>query len=288
MFGKRFSVSVAVLTGLALTCGPVAAANSIVIDSPENGASISQSTTPTVDFAGSVVFSEPEPTTRTLYLRRLQCPGDGFLSDTSGPDDGNSCVTFPQWLLTPLPPEDDYSDSFPSRAAIQTPLTVDASRNVTGEINIRGNTDTPNWQVFDVEVRIGSITLPRQRFDDNTPQLTSSRTLNVDIDIPERLDKTDVERVEVTVYYQQHVGTWVELDNPESFIHVPAFSDSFNREVQVQIDNQPPSPAELDEAFSNWSMTGTTPAIGDHSVTATAVQGGTIRATATHQFSVVS
>ncbi|HVM11557.1 MAG TPA: hypothetical protein VM638_03650 [Actinomycetota bacterium] len=271
------------------------AVDEISITTPAEGATISRSATPAMTLSGGVAFEEPVPTTRTLYLRWNGTPGstecsmsDAYLADVSGVDPGNGCSGFPGAALTALPGEDDYNNRFPSGEHVKTPITIDASRNITGTITVRGVLNQiPNLAIIDVVVELDEVAL-RQRFEDAQPTTTSRRDLSLNIDIPAELDRKDVSSVTLTVYFQQYLGAgWTEVENPASSFRLPAYSASFNRRVELNFDNPTTRfTATLSQDATSWTASRSTPPIGSRTLTARAIQGGTVLSTATRGFTV--
>jgi hypothetical protein len=273
----RISLALTVGSALALLAGTAMAAPAVTITSPEPGATVSRSATPQLQLSGTSGFDTPTPIDREVYLR-YDGPAGGcghpYLSDDNGTDPGNSCSNLLQ-TASVAPGEDDYTESWPAEE-VALPMTLDASRNLTGTIYLRSNLNEPTWAIVDVEVVLGTQSI-RQRFDDGLPQASSHRTFNLNIDIPATLDKTEINSLQVNVHFQQIVGlVWVELDSPASFINVPAYSASFNRKVEVAVDTGQFSaaPVTLSPDLSTWTATIATPSVGIHSLKARAVQGG--------------
>lgn len=265
---------------VVVAAAPVLAEPEVSITSPATGSTISRSASPTINVAGLAAFDTPVPTERQLFLRREECSTTaGFLSDSGGTNAGNACEGFPAFGLVAAGAI-DYSHVFPAtEEEVQLPITVDASRNLTGQINFRSNTDTPAWQHFDVEIRLGDTALPMQSVNDGTPQTTSFRTINLNVPIPQSLDKVDVNEISVTVFYRRSTATWVELVSPASSFEIPAYTASFNRKVELAVGNGAFSSTGVvtDAAAGTWTRNGlTTPAVGSHFLRARAVQGNQV------------
>ncbi|HEX9824424.1 MAG TPA: hypothetical protein VGB51_08560 [Actinomycetota bacterium] len=276
---KRIGTAAIVTATLALVASAAVAAPSISITSPASGAVISRSASPQLQLSGTVGFDAPAPVDREIYLR-YDGPAGGcghaYLSDEDGADPGNSCSNLLQSLAV-TPGEDDYTESWPAEE-VALPITLDASRNLTGSIYLRSNLDEPTWAVVDVEVLLGSQSV-RQRFDDGLPQASSFRTFNLNIDIPTSLDKVDINSITVNVHFQTIIGLiWVELDAPASYVNVPAYSASFDRRVQVAVDTGQFSGTgvTLSPDLTTWTATIPTPLTGIHSIKARSVQGSAI------------
>jgi hypothetical protein len=165
------------------------------------------------------------------------------------------------------------------------PLTLDASRNIEGTIAI--DSVTPNAMVFDVRVKLGGQTLT-QTIDGgvyaNSWIVDAPVLFPVSIDVPDELDTMDIGSIEVDIVWKQWVNvaasTWIEHDDPASFISLPTYSASFNRSVKVSVDD--PSLANPSQAIpvtlsEDGAFSGTLDlaelTIGDHRLYLQSTQG---------------
>ncbi len=82
----------------------------------------------------------------------------------------------------------------------------------------------------------GTTTLGPTTFSGNVG--SSSADFNLSFPLAAELDRTDVTSVAVTIKFKQTVGlAYTSLDNPASFISIPAWSSSFTRRVDVSLDD---------------------------------------------------
>jgi hypothetical protein len=279
---KTIRLAVMVTAAVALLASVAAAAPAVSITSPAAGASVSRSATPQLHVTGTTGFDTPTPTDREIFLRRdgdgTTC-GETFISESDGTDGGNGCsFTFGMLAVA----GQDFTELYGNtKDQVNVPLTLDASRNITGMIAV--TSVTPNAISFDVKVTLGTQTLTQSVVGE---PYTGSWFLDapieypVNIDIPASLDRIDASEVSVAITWKQQVNvagsTWTELEDPASFISIPSYSASFNRKVELGIDTGAFSGAgvTLSEDLSTFSATIPTPPAGIHSLKARAVQGG--------------
>ncbi|MDQ3991051.1 MAG: hypothetical protein M3245_01905 [Actinomycetota bacterium] len=294
---------------LVLLAGAVNAASpqpAIVVDEPAAGQTVSRAAG-SMPVSGVAQFAAPSPTDTSLYLRYAavganNC-GRRYLSEDDGPDPGNSCQSTGAHLTLA---GQSFMRDWPADQEVALPLTIDASRNITGEVNItsriQGNAAPGNWVILDVVVQLNSTRLT-QSFDSG-PFTGSARKFAVDIDIPDSLDKVDATSVQVELIWhrvvhlsQQGVSvihTYAELENPPTFLSVPTYSASFSRRVNVSVDNPNFTGGTVNAtvdvetgAFSASYPTTFLP-VGSRTLYARAVQGGVASATQSVPFTLTN
>ena len=177
----------------------------------------------------------PAPVDRQLFLRNdddTDCVHI-FLSDTDGPDAGNFCA-YQAWA--PKEVAGEFRDNYfieEDTNRVKLPITIDASKPLTGTIAI--GTVTPNNIQIDVIVTLGGTTLPAKHIDTGaytgSTLLESAPTFPISIPIPAALDKTDINTATVSIVWGQELnvgGTvWLELDDPATSITIPAYDKSW-------------------------------------------------------------
>ncbi|HVM11555.1 MAG TPA: hypothetical protein VM638_03640 [Actinomycetota bacterium] len=267
------------LAGLMALTGAAAAQPTVAITAPADGSTISRSATPQIAVSGQSAFEEPVPTGRNLYLRwdgTDDSCGATYLSDNNGPDEGNGCA-FVAGIASVTPDEDDFTVSYSSGAEVATPITIDATRRITGTMGyVHAAPDAP---IFDIEVLFDDQVVGRQRYNPG-PQvgLFARRQFNLDIPIPQSWHQKDVSSVTLNWHFQQSLSvasTWVEHENPVSFMRLPTYSASFSRKVEVQLNNGSWQPATLSQDLTTWTRAVNAPAAnGPAVIRARAVQGG--------------
>ncbi|MFN2544416.1 MAG: hypothetical protein ABR600_07585 [Actinomycetota bacterium] len=185
----------------------------------------------------------PAKVDRNLFLRwdlasDGSCGGPAYLSEDDAADSGNTCGRAFLILANTgaLVLEDTFTLSMNPREDVPLPITLDASKPLTGRIAI--SSVHPNAIKFDLLVTLGSTALPVQHVDAGVYTGSwfldaQSPSFPVNIAIPASLDKTDVSEVKVEVIWKQAISTpelasaWVELDTPSSVIDVPSYDKSW-------------------------------------------------------------
>jgi hypothetical protein len=179
----------------------------------------------------------PMPTQRDLFLRNTSSDCAGYaLNEVDGADPGNGC-SFIFGSLAGLPGfEEAFVETYPlDPENTQLPITLDASRPITGQLVI--SSITPNAYVLDVVVTLGETQLPAFRVDGGAYTgswfFDGGKSFPLTIPIPPELDKKDITDASVKVIWRRYpvnaVSTWTELDDPPSKITVPAYTESFTQ-----------------------------------------------------------
>ncbi|HEX9891177.1 MAG TPA: hypothetical protein VGB28_03880 [Actinomycetota bacterium] len=309
---RRAAPAAALLLILIADASRAAPAPSLTVTAPTSGATISKAAGP-FTASGTVGFTEPEASTTPLYLRYEALDGNNcgrrYLSETDGPDAGNSCQS--TGAHTTLIGTSFTRDWPADSAEVGLPLTIDASRNITGAVNITSRalsfTGNPvgspgNWVTLDVVVRLGTTALT-QSFDSG-PFAGSTHSFTINLDVPASLDKVDVSTVQVDLVWhrvihlsqqgQSVVHTFAELDNPPTFVSVPTYTASFDRRVQLTVDNPSfsgsPIAATVDLGAGTFTASVPTASLslGSRTLYARALQGGKPSATSTVPFTLTS
>jgi hypothetical protein len=302
---RKRLITAALVAGALVAASPALAAGpakpKATIDSPAAGATVDRSAG-TLQVAGTTGFVTPVPTERDVFIRNTSgtdnCfdPGQMYLGDSDGPDSGNGCsFTFGTLSATGL---EEFSEVYELRpGAVALPLTLDASRNIEGQLSIVSV--TPNAYIADVTVTINGQALPKQTIDPGPAVynwlLDGGTAHPLSIDIPDSLDKVDVTTASVTVTWRRQLNVagsvWTELEDPASFLTIPAYSQSFAPgSVEVTVDdpsfNQPEAAlaATVNESADRYTagVDVSSLAPGEHTIAVRSVQGflnGTIAKT---------
>lgn len=275
---SRRIIPIAIAAVIGLTAS-AAAAPVVTITSPQDGDTFSESETSNITVEGQALFEDPVPTERDLFFRydgTADSCGETYISEIDGPDAGNGC-TFIFGSLS-LAGEEFVASYADSRGEVAYPITVDASRSISGTVYIASV--TPNAVVFEVRVLLGSEVLSTEV--DAGPYagswfLGGAQGYDFEIPIPESLDKQDVDVVQVDFVWKRYVNalsTWMEHDDPASLLTIPAYSASFDQDIQVATDDggfiTPPTLSRDGDAFS---MIIPRPPMGDHTIRVRALQG---------------
>jgi hypothetical protein len=191
---------------------------------------------PLANQAGASVadLTPPQPIDRQLFLRNDDSANcvHMYLSDENGPDDGNFCA----YVIWAPPEVSTFEDNYvtdPDMGAVQLPITLDASKPLTGTIAV--GMLHPNDVQLDVYVTLGTTRIGPIHVDTglytNSALLGAPPTFPISVAIPAALDKTDIDNVTVSIDWGQEVNAggsvWLELDDPATSITIPAYDHSF-------------------------------------------------------------
>jgi len=296
---KKISLTITVLAVVGLFAAHVQAAPTVTITSPADGDTISRGANPTFTMAGDVSFDTPTPTSQKYFVRRATCSTAASdqmrLSIVQGTDSGG-CGTLGS--ITPLneigstvgvvaPAVDIYP------AVDGLPLTLDASRPVTGQITL--SSFQPG-----VEAGGGTVTIDITLTGDSATIGTTSVSYTVlptqppvastfSIQPPASLDKRDFGAITLSVRVRGvHAAHGYFSYNGASFVTLPTYSASFDRRVQTQVNSGPWVNATVGAELDDWSATVNTPGVGSHFIRARAVQGGVTSAAVTQVLHVTA
>ncbi len=277
----------AVAFALALSMIATAtAAPEIVITSPAAGETISRSATPIMSVAGIAAFEEPQQETRTLYLRRSQCASgsdDARLSVIrGGSSEQFGCVYIAQPLneVYILTGDEGLSYTYPSE---DFSFTLDASKPITGTVKMYGGYGSAT-----VDVRLTGTTADNQIVTFGTGTKTYTITGGT-MDVPFSMqlapgdDRKDFTGVSLWVRTRGVNALHGSIDhrNGASSLTIPVWSPSPTKKVQFVVDNpnftgSAVRTATLAADGRTWTGTTTTPAVGNHTLYARAIQGSTV------------
>ncbi len=183
--------------------------------------------------ATSSFAAAPTQTTKSLFLRNTAsgCSGKA-LTAVNGANAGNGCTNLIGSLsyVPGLGYVTTNTYSTLDDAAAKLPITVDASKPLTGQLSI--STQNPTQYKVDVTVTMNDVRLPTVTVDSGMMTniyFTSGKgtAFPFSIAIPAELDKVDVTSVSVELKETYLGAAWIELNNPASFLTIPAWSGSF-------------------------------------------------------------
>jgi hypothetical protein len=299
---KRFGAAALAAASAALAAGVAfaAAGPSVTITSPTAGQKVSARKTSYVAVAGSDTFATPAAQATRFYLRRDGCGTSNdnpHLSVTSGTDAGDGCGL----VLTSVvgaggTVDQAASVDYPSTDGM--PLTLDAGRPVTGTIDLEsfGIADGTGAGTGLLTVTVDMEALYQGNgvpigSDTETVLLTPAQSdypVAFTIQPNGALDQSDLSGIDLRVHVEGPFAFNGFIGNSgKSWVDMPSWSASFNRSVQVSLDDPSfanPVPARLDG--TSWSVAVPTPAIGQHVVYARATQGFDTGAAASRSFAV--
>ena len=279
----RLNAGAATLIAFALVAAPaLAAPPKATITSPAAGQTVSKAAG-ILNVAGSTGFATPAKTDRKMFLRRPACANGTtdrmYLSVADGADT-SGCTLLLQTLASTN--QFDFTETYKTEgetnAITGLPIALDATKPLTGSIAIRGT--LPNALVIEVGVQLNDTIFLGPATFNGSPGATGG-DFALSFPLSADLDKIDVTSVKVTVVLKQSVGlAYTSLDNPASFITIPAYSSSFNRSVEVSLDDPDfyePNLGTLSADLKSYTAELPLPSftsLGAHTVYVRSVQGG--------------
>jgi hypothetical protein len=289
------TVTAALVTGVAVAAG----GPSVMITSPGAGQKVSARHSTYFAVAGAASFATPAADTSRFYLRRDGCGtanDNPHLSVTSGTDGGDGCGLVLTIVGAGGTADQGAFVDYPSTDGM--PLTLDASRPVTGTLDLQsfGITDPLAAGTGLVTVSVSLEALYQGNgvavgSDSESVLVTPTQTeypVAFTIQPNGALDQADLSGLDLRVHVEGPYAFSGFIGNSgKSFTDVPAWSASLAQSVAVSIDD--PSFANMVRARisgTTWSVAVPTPAVGAHTVYARATQGFDTGATATRQFTV--
>jgi hypothetical protein len=295
--------AVATAAGVALLpAATTASTTAPTIVTPTAGQSISLRHNPYTPIAGGVAFAPANPTSSTFFLRRDGCgtaSDNPHLSRTSGTDGGDGCgLTLSSFVGLGGTADQSAFVDFPSQGGM--PLSLDASRNVSGTIDLQsvglvnGLGAGAGQLTVDIsmEALVNGNGVPLGSTSQSVLITPAAADYPVQFSIQPNgaLNRTDLQGVDLRVHVQGpfvfsgFIGT-----SGKSWAAVPSYTASVNRFVQVSLDDATfshPIAARLDSSGSSWSVAIQTPAVGRHTLYVEDTQGFTTSAVAARTFKV--
>jgi hypothetical protein len=271
----------------------------VTITSPAAGQKISPRHNAYTAVAGTASFATPTAGTTRFYLRRDGCGSandNPHLSVTSGTDGGDGCGLVLTIVGVGGTADQGAFVDYPSTDGM--PLTLDASRPVTGTIDLEsfGITDPLAAGTGLVTVSVSLEALDQGNgvsfgSDSETVLITPAQTeYPVAFTIPPNgaLDQADVSGLDLRVHIEgPYAFSGFVGNSGKSFTDLPAWSASFGQSVAVSVDDPTFTNAVAARlSGTTWSVALPTPALGQHTIYARATQGFDTGATATRAFTV--
>jgi hypothetical protein len=289
------AVAAALVSGIAAA----AAGPSVTITSPTAGQKVSLRHSAYTAVAGTASFATPTAASSRFYLRRDGCGtanDNPHLSVTSGTDGGDGCGLVLTVVGVGGTADQGAFVDYPSTDGM--PLTLDASRPVTGTIDLQsfGITDPLAAGTGLVTVSVSLEALYQGNgvavgSDSESVLVTPTQTeypVAFTIQPNGALDRADLSGLDLRVHVEGPYAFSGFIGNSgKSFTDVPAWTASSAQSVAVSIDD--PSfanavPARI--SGGTCSVAVPTPSVGQHTVYARATQGFDQGATASRQFTV--
>jgi hypothetical protein len=289
------AVTAALVAGVATAAG----GPSTTITSPTAGQKVSARHNAYLALAGTASFATPAAGSTRFYLRRDGCGTSNdnpHLSVTSGTDAGDGCGLVLTIVGVGGTADQGAFVDYPSTDGM--PLTLDASRPVTGTIDLQsfGITDPLAAGTGLVTVSVSLEALYQGNgvsvgSDSENVLITPTQTeypVAFTIHPNGALDQSDLSGLDLRVHVEGPYAFSGFIGNSgKSFTDVPAWSASFGQSVAVSLDDPTFAnavPARL--SGTTWSVAVPTPAVGAHTVYARATQGFDTGAAASRPFTV--
>jgi hypothetical protein len=297
---KRAAAVLVAVAAVAAGAAYAASGPSVTITSPTSGQRVSSHRQPYLPLAGSASFATPAPATTRFNLRRDGCGSSNdnpHLSVTSGTDAGDGCGLTLTSVAGPGGTVDQAASvDYPSVDGM--PLTLDASRTVTGTIDLQsiGVVDPVAAGAGQLTVTVDLEALYQGNgvdlgSDSETVLLTPAQQeypVAFTIQPGSALDRADLSGLDLRVHVEgPFVFSGFIGNSGKSWVDVPSWTASLGRSVDVSLDDPSfasPLPARL--SGTSWSLAIATPAVGNHVVYARANQGFETGSTASRSFTV--
>ena len=296
------ALAVLVPAALALIAGvATASSTSVTITSPREGQSVSLRRVPNLPVYGSVTFAAATPNTTRFFMRRDGCGTSNdnpHLSVTSGTDGGDGCGLVVSSVAGPGGTVDQGAFvDYPSEDGM--PLTVDASRAITGTI------DLEDFTVEGAPAGAGQVTVDvsmEALYQGNGVDIGSDSEnvlvtpaaqdypVQFTISPNQILDRKDLSGIDLRVHVEgPYVFSGFIGNSGKSWVDVPSYTASVNRTVLLSLDDPTfasPIPVAINSGYSGWSVVIPTPAVGKHTLYAESVQGFSTSSVVVRHFTV--
>ncbi len=293
------ALAVAIPAALALIAGVATASSpSVTITSPKEGQSFSQKRVPNLPVYGGVTFAAANPNTSLFYVRRDGCGTSNdnpHLSISSGTDAGSGCGS----LINGVVGAGGDADAgafvdYPSADGM--PLAPDASRNITGTIDVQGFVGPAQAGVMEADVSMEALVNGNGVQVGSDAEMVvldptaSDNVINFTITPNAALDKADLSGIDLRLHlHGPYVFSGFVATNGLSFVDIPSYTASANKSVLLSVDDPTfanPVPVAINSSQDGWSVVIPTPSVGKHTLYAESVQGFDTSAVVARHFTV--
>jgi uncharacterized repeat protein (TIGR01451 family) len=277
--------------------GPLAAA----IINPASGADLASGET--LHVAGAVRFEAPAPSETKFYLGGNGCDGSPLTTRPSG--FGLGCLQHVE-SVTPvneLSPDRVHSE-FTTQAGDGVPLIVNGSEPLSGVVAIsslfRENRSGSGLGVgaglTTVDVTVTGVkqgateaeTLATATSSYTATPEKATYTVPWSADVPEEFDRKVFASVTLSVVVRGYNAGHGAIKPRDTTLTVPIYTESFDRRVEVSLDDGPftSEGVAVADDLTTWATTSPTPTQGTHTIRARAVQGLRTSSAATRTITV--
>jgi hypothetical protein len=277
---------VLVPAALALLVGvATASSTSVTITSPKEGQAFSKKRVSEIPVVGGVTFAAANPTTNQFYVRRDGCgtaSDNPHLSIATGTDAGSGCGSLINGVIGAGGDADAGAFvDYPTTDGM--PVTLDASRNITGTFDIQGFVGPAQAGVMEADVSVEALVNGEGVAVGSVTEMVvldptaSDNLVNFTIAADRTLDKADVSGLDLRLHlHGPYMFSGFVATNGLSFVNVPGYTASVNRSVLLSLDDPTfanPIPVAINTSKNGWSVVLPTPAVGKHTLYAESIQG---------------
>ncbi|MGN6799119.1 MAG: hypothetical protein ACTHKS_13350 [Gaiellaceae bacterium] len=282
----------AVTAALAAGVADAASGPTATISSPTAGQKVSIHHTPYLAVAGTAAFATPAAETTRFFLRRDGCgtsSDNPHLSLTSGTDGGDGCGLILNAVVG-LGGDVDQGAFVDFPATDGMPLALDASRSISGTIDITGTGAGAVEVDVSLEGLVGGQGVPVGSTTTTTvlDPTVSDNPVAFTMQPDASLAGADLQGLDLRVHIHGPAldAGFIGLSGKSS-VDVPSFTASVNRSVDVSLDDPTFANAVAGRlSGTTWSVAVPTPAVGAHTVYVRATQGFDTGATTSRSFTV--
>jgi hypothetical protein len=295
------AIAVLIPAALALIAGvAVASSTSVTITSPKEGQSFSQKRSPNLPVFGGVSFATATPTSTTYYLRRDGCgttSDNPHLSVISGTDAGDGCGLTVTIVGAGGDADANAYVDYPSSDGM--PLSLDASRYVTGVIDLDGfGVQGTGVAAGLIEVDVSLEALVNGNGvdlgSDSESVLATPGTADYPVSFTiapnSQLDKADISAIDLRIHvHGPYAFSGFIANSGKSYVTMPGYTASVNRAVQLSLDDPTfgqTIPVAINSAYTGWSVVIPTPDPGKHTLYVRSTQGFDTSDTVVRHFTV--
>lgn len=289
----RARTAIASAAVLLAAAGAAASTGPLTITTPRPNSSTSLRHNPYLAVAGDVTFAPTTQRTTRFYLRRDACGTSNdnpHLSFTSGTDAGDGCGLLVNAVGVGGTVDQAAFVDFPATDGM--PLALDASRDATGVIDIKGTAAGLSQVDVSLEALVGGQAVEIGSASESTvlDPTASDNAVPFAIQPAASLAGADLQALDLRVHIQgPNVDAGFIGLSGKSYVDLPSYTASVNRSVAISVDDPSfanPVPARLDQAGTTWSVAIPTPAIGRHTIYAESTQGYGVSAPVSTTFTV--
>lgn len=291
--GMLIVAAIVAVAALAAS-GAGASTTSVTITTPKAGQSVSLHKNPYLAVAGGASFASATAGGTKFYLRRDGCGTSNdnpHLSVTTGTDAGDGCGLIFNAVAGPGGDADQAAFiDYPATDGM--PLSLDATRSVTGVISLTGLQLGMATVDVTLEALVNgqAVTLGSDSESALLDPTADHTPIPFTVQPNAALNGSDIQALDLRVHlHGPYIYSGFISMSGNSYADVPSYAASVNRSVQVSLDDSSfgnAVPARLGAGNTSWSVAIPTPAVGKHTLYARSTQGFDTSAPTSVAFSV--